>query len=307
MASAPVALCVYNRPDHTRRTLESLGRNPGFDDTPLYVFCDGAKPGENVDEVVRTRAVVRALTPSSATIIEREHNLGLAESIIRAASQVCDEHGRFILLEDDDELSVHFLDFMNRALDAYADDDCVMHVSGYAFPSATPLPETFFIRPCFGACWGWGSWARAWQFFEPSVQWLLDQFEQNRRAAWEFNVRGTMPFIRRLRSSLADPSDIWSTRWYASISLAGGLCLRPGRSLLTNIGNDGTGVHLIHSDRFDVPLASKPVTALPTRVEEHTGALEAAMAFSRSLQMSTKPRVHGFRRWRIGRGADRST
>jgi hypothetical protein len=40
---APVALFVYNRPDHTARTLEALAANGLAADTDATIFCDGAK------------------------------------------------------------------------------------------------------------------------------------------------------------------------------------------------------------------------------------------------------------------------
>jgi hypothetical protein len=40
---APVALFVYNRPDHTARMLEALAANGLAADTDVTIFCDGAK------------------------------------------------------------------------------------------------------------------------------------------------------------------------------------------------------------------------------------------------------------------------
>ena len=44
-----LALFVYNRPEHTRRTIEALLENP-VDSIKLYVFSDGPREG-NVEAV----------------------------------------------------------------------------------------------------------------------------------------------------------------------------------------------------------------------------------------------------------------
>ena len=40
---APIALFVYNRPEHTRRTLAYLQKNLLADESRLFIFSDGPK------------------------------------------------------------------------------------------------------------------------------------------------------------------------------------------------------------------------------------------------------------------------
>ena len=53
MALAPIALFVYNRPDHTRRTLEALSRNELADQSHLFIFADGPKQNVSEDEILK--------------------------------------------------------------------------------------------------------------------------------------------------------------------------------------------------------------------------------------------------------------
>ncbi|MEA3229848.1 MAG: hypothetical protein U9P44_02955, partial [archaeon] len=71
MTLAPIALFVYNRPHHTRKTLESLMANAELSDSPLYVFCDGAKRKKDIPLVRETRELIRSYELDNATIIER--------------------------------------------------------------------------------------------------------------------------------------------------------------------------------------------------------------------------------------------
>ncbi|MFA5783128.1 MAG: hypothetical protein WC868_12750 [Bacteroidales bacterium] len=40
---SPIVLFVYNRPWHTRQTLEALSKNILADQSKLYIYADGAK------------------------------------------------------------------------------------------------------------------------------------------------------------------------------------------------------------------------------------------------------------------------
>ncbi len=46
MQTAPIALFVYNRPWHTRQTVEALQRNELAAESELIVFSDGEKAGD---------------------------------------------------------------------------------------------------------------------------------------------------------------------------------------------------------------------------------------------------------------------
>jgi hypothetical protein len=49
---APIALFVYNRPDHTRRTLGYLQKNVLAEESRLYIFADAAKtPAEECERL----------------------------------------------------------------------------------------------------------------------------------------------------------------------------------------------------------------------------------------------------------------
>ena len=79
MTAAPVALFAFNRPEHVRRTLESLSRNVGANQAELVVFLDG--PRHERDEA-QVRAVREVVTSrhwcKSVDIVVRGENWGCA-------------------------------------------------------------------------------------------------------------------------------------------------------------------------------------------------------------------------------------
>ena len=50
---APVIIFVYNRLNHTRRTIEELQKNELAQESILYIFCDGSKPNATSEQVAK--------------------------------------------------------------------------------------------------------------------------------------------------------------------------------------------------------------------------------------------------------------
>lgn len=241
MGNAPVALFVYKRPTHTRRTLETLLANPEARLSPIYVFSDGPRTPADVSAVGQAREVVQSFRLPNLVLIERPENLGLARSVIAGVSQLCTQHGRAIVIEDDLVLAPTFLRYMNDALEAYRNDGNVYSVSGYMFPvDLSDLSEDAVFLP-LGSSWGWATWDRAWRDFAPGEHsHALIAADPSLRA--RFDVGG-YPFFAMLESQLRGGVDSWAIRWYATMFLRNALTLFPVRSLVTNAGFDGSGVH----------------------------------------------------------------
>lgn len=287
---APIALFVYNRPGHTRQTVEALLASDASKQSDLIVYSDAPKSDQHVDAVNQVRDFIRRLDGfKSIKVIEREHNHGLAGSIIDGVTSVVNDRGRVIVLEDDLVVAPCFLDYMNAALDLYADDGRAMHVSGYMFPvDNRSLPETLFLR--ISSCWGWATWADAWENFEPDGSKLLDEIN-NRGLRHEFDLHGTKSYSNMLKSQVQGKNDSWAVRWYASVFLKRGLCLHPAVSLVNNLGHDGSGTHCEANDIYGVelPVAGPAVERL--KLEESAPGLEAIENFYRSNRRSFPERV----------------
>lgn len=277
MSLAPIALFVYNRPAHVRRTLEHLARCSGFSASRLVVFCDGPKSSGDTDAVHAARRVVHDLAPA-AEIVEATENRGLAASIMRGVGRLVGESGRVIVVEDD--LIVHpaFLEFLNAGLDRFADSERVMQVSGHLVPvpSFADRREALFLP--FTTTWGWATWARAWQHFNPDVggSVVLDRDIAMRR---RFNLDGAYDYAFMMALQRAGAIDAWGPRWYWSVFACNGLVLFPPQSLVQNAGMDGSGTNgwisrLFHAGAAS-PAAVTAAPALPSSVVVNAADLTA--------------------------------
>lgn len=281
---APIALFVYNRPDHTRRTITYLQKNFLADESLLFIFSDGAKTEADRANVELVRKIARQTEGfRSVKVIERKQNLGLANSIISGVTQLVKDYGKVIVFEDDLISSPYTLQFFNEGLIRYADEPKVMHLGAYMFDlKDKSLPETFFFRAAFS--WGWATWARAWDNFEPDIDKLMQQFDQQKID--EFSIEGTMNFWKQMLDFKAGRNNSWAIRWYASIFLKGGLTLNPANSLVHNIGHDGSGTHSNIESTYTVEVARQRVTYFPDVIAENKPAYDAIRHFLRNRKGS---------------------
>jgi hypothetical protein len=241
MSSSPIALFVYNGLDHTRRTVEALQKNDLASESDLIVFSDGPKFPEHAQKISEVRSYIQSITGfKTLKVIAQEKNLGLSRSVTSGVTKILDEHGTVIVLEDDIVTSPGFLTYMNQALNLYKDDLRVACIHGYVYPTAIRLPDNFFLP---GAdCWGWATWKRGWDLYEKDSAFLLREI-QSKKLEKEFNFNNSYHYTGILKEDIEGKVDSWAIRWYASAFLKGKFTMYPGKSLVQNIGFDGSGVH----------------------------------------------------------------
>lgn len=274
---APIALFVYNRPEHTRRTLSYLQKNLLADESRLFIFADAAKTSADKAKVEQVRQLVKEVSGfKSVKVISRNQNMGLAGSIIAGVTQLVNEYGKVIVFEDDLLSSAYTLQYFNEALTRYAHQEKVMHIGAYMYNlNNKNLPQTFFYRAA--TSWGWATWARAWGSFEPDIDVLIKQFDKKK--IHQFSIDGTMNFWKQIENFKAGKNNSWAIRWYASIFLNGGLTLNPSTSLIHNIGHDGSGVHSNNEKMYHVQIAQNAVKQFPAQISENPQAYQAIKHF----------------------------
>ena len=244
MNLAPIVLFVYNRPQHTLKTLEALMQNELAEKSELFIYCDGPKPNakkEDLDKIDAVHTIIlKKQWCKKVHIIKAEVNKGLANSIVAGATEIVNRYGKIIVLEDDIVTSKGFLRYMNEALNLYENEPKIMHIGSYLpyTNSYRKLPETFLSR--FMSCWGWATWKTSWNKANWNESELYEQIKDP-KVRNEFNLEGVLNFHEQLENNIDGSINTWAIKWFASIFLCNGLCLYPSHSLTKNIGFDGTG------------------------------------------------------------------
>ena len=284
---APIVLFVYNRLWHTKQTVEALKKNELASQSEIFIYCDNAKSEKvqsSVNEVRNFADTVDGF--KKVTVIKREKNWGLSDSITDGVTKIVNKYGKIIVLEDDLVVSPYFLKFMNNGLKMYKDELKVASIHGYIYPIDN-LPDTFFIK---GAdCWGWATWKRAWDVFEYDGKKILDELK-SRKLEKEADFNNSYGFTQMLKDQIKGKNNSWAIRWYMSTFLKDMVTLYPGISYVQNIGNDDSGTHCGVSNVFEVNLATTTAT---TKVEivENLESRRNIEVFFGSLKVSLIGRI----------------
>ncbi len=254
MKLAPIVLFVYNRPVHTKRTVESLLNNTLSSQSILYIFSDAQKREEDKSKVEEVRKYIHSIEGfKEIHLIERKKNLGLAKSIISGVTEVIDKYDTVIVLEDDLVTSPKFLTYMNYLFNEYDNQKNIFSITGYNHPKSLmkisdnyPYDVYFNPRAC---SWSWGTWKDRWD----KVDWEvtdLKNFIQNKDLQKKFNYSGedkSEMLMKQMRGEI----DSWAIRWDYTHFKNDSFCVYPVKSYVDNIGNDSTGVHCGKNTRFN--------------------------------------------------------
>lgn len=234
----PIVVFAYNRVEHLKKTINALLLCEEAKHSDFFLFCDGYK--SSVKEIQNVRDYANEIDGfKSTTIINSEINLGLAASIVNGVTLVLKKYDAVIVLEDDLVVSTKFLKYMNESLDYYKNNDLVWHISGWSYPGLVSAKDVFCWRVM--NCWGWGTWKEKWIHFnkEPlriTNNWTKDQINK-------FNLDGYYDFYNQITQNATGKKNTWAVFWYATIFENDGLCINPTKTLVYNIGMDGSGTN----------------------------------------------------------------
>lgn len=243
---APIVIFVYNRPWHVQQTIEALQKNDLADKSELFIYSDAPKNEQAMENVAKVRKYIRTIKGfKKITIIERDKNRGLANTIIDGITRTVNDYGRVIVMEDDLVTSPYFLRYMNEGLELYHDNYDIMSISGFNLPPAyMKFPKNFTgdvylnYRNCSS---GWATWADRWSL----VDWDIEDFHQfmgDPEKQKLFN-RGGDDLTDMLKSWREGKIDAWDIQFSYAHFKHGMYSIYPRYSYVNHIGNDGSGTH----------------------------------------------------------------
>ena len=252
---SPIILFVYNRPWHTRQTVEALQKNDLAAESQLFIYADGSKT-ENDTEVKEVRDYIKVIDGfKSVTIIERERNWGIEENVIHGVTEIINQFGKIIVLEDDIVTSKYFLNFMNTGLENFSGVSNVFAINGHMFPINSEKYQSFLSNLGTSA-WGWGTWSDKWCQLEKTFD-DSNFMQTSPDLISRFNFGG-YNYLNLINL------ETWDIRWYYSVYLRNGVGVYPSQSLVRNIGFDGSGVHYTKKIEVLQELSDKPIEVIVT-------------------------------------------
>jgi len=268
MDLSPIALFVYKRLEHTQHTIEALKKNKLANNSTLYIFADASKKEQDKKVANQVRKYIEKISGfKKIEIIKREKNYGLSKNIISGVNNIINIYNKIIVLEDDLITSPYFLSYINEALELYKDENKVMQISGHMFQVEIKNEKYDAMFLPFITSWGWGSWKRAWNIFDPTMKGFR-LLKENKTLRKKFNLYGAYDYFNLLKLQQQGKIDSWAIRWYLSVFLKNGLTLFPKKTLIYNTGFDGSGVHCQTKSFDQQELNIFPVKKYPKEIIE---------------------------------------
>ena len=264
------------------------------DRSELYIFSDAPVHG-NEEKVQSVRDYIKTINRfKKVHIIERENNDRVANNR-NGTRMLLDRFGKMIYLEEDVVTAPGFLTFINQALDKYDRNDRIFSISGYTPPisiSNSYQHDVFLLRR-FNA-WGFGIWKNRldqMRYVSPDE---YECFAANKMRVKEFVEAGGEDMMRMLKRDAYGEIDAGDVKMMYAQFLSGQYTIYPSKSLVQNIGHDGTGIHCIKSDRFNVTLSDKMSFQLPDEPMIDPSIVKANYLFRRvSFTKNLSARVLG--------------
>ncbi len=223
----PALLIAYNRPEKTRRALDSIW-DSGI--RKLYVSIDG--PKNSPQDRLLTDQVLRVIQENTSrfdalTIQVGNENLGCKRGCLWALNWYFSQVDFGIVVEDDVEISPSFVEFVSAV--SHLNDEAIWHVNGWSlFDVRNTQGE--YLSTCYGHVWGWATWAKRWQELRVEKHEIDD------------NLIGNSHLLN-VWNSLDEWTDTWDYFWLLSIEVSRGKIVSPQNRLTANFGFDSQATH----------------------------------------------------------------
>ena len=232
-----IAFIIFNRPDTTKEVFEKIAE---VKPRRLYLISDAPREGNEDDKVkVREcRAYVESRIdwPCHLTKIYADKNMGCRDRVYTGITEVFEHEEKAVIIEDDVVPGPGFFEFMEEMLNMYEHEPKVMMVSGTNLLRNYRMQEPYCFS-CFPSIWGWGSWARAWKYYDVDVS----DWPQRKEDGSLKGIYGPLTYnylkldIERVYTK---EKDTWDIQWDYCRHVHRGLGIVPRANMVRNIGFD---------------------------------------------------------------------
>ena len=274
-----VIIFTYNRPWHTKQVIDGLKKSIVRPEK-LFIFQDGKKADSDDESWNEVNRVINEVSWCDCEVNVSPINIGLAKSVIKGISVVASQYDCFIVLEDDCVPHPLFMTYMINALDEYRQDSRVFCINGFSGFDNIDLEvgDTYFSGRI--SSWGWGTWSDRWNLFEEDYK-LLNRIKKDVDLNAWFNIWGR-DLENYLYGNIDGRCDSWAVFWALKVIEKHALCLNPSKSLINNIGTDGSGRHKEQSNVFNNSLRDendiRPIS-FPNTMDIRDDVIEEARLF----------------------------
>lgn len=238
---APVIIPTLCRYEHFKRCVESLSQCTHAEKTELYIGLDYPLNDSHWEGYRKIKNYIPSINGFlKVVLVERDKNYGARKNSMSLYEMVIESHESVIFTEDDNYFSPNFLDYINKGLTKYKDNNNVISISGYNFPiDMAGYPYNVYFSYQYSA-WGTGWWAEKNRrlYATDERQQVLSILNSPIKLwkIWKKEPRLVRALINCVKK------DIYGDTLYATRSILDGwVSVFPTVSKVRNYGQDGSG------------------------------------------------------------------
>jgi hypothetical protein len=258
---APVVFLVFNRPEHTRKSFQTIrAARP----KKLFVLADGPRnPGE-MSLCMETRKITEEVDWDCE--VERRYfdtNKGCDYTSTTGIAWALTKVDRILFLEDDSLPHPDFFHYCAELLEKYKDDERIMTICGNSNQKKNPnftCQESYYFSttPTIHAI---AVWRRSWKHYDADLKaWpevkrrgLLESVFPHPAVRAHFEYKFSQYYAKKLTN--------WDGVWIFACIVRHGLSIVPRVNLVSNIGY---GPGATNTTNADSEHANLPVEPLPS-------------------------------------------
>lgn len=176
-----VLLLFFTRVEQTVRTFEQIRKARP---SRLYLYQDGPRLNrqDDIENIAKCRKAIEDMIDWDCEVHKfyQEHNLGCDPSEYISQKWMFSTEDKGIVIEDDDVMSVSFFRFCKELLDKYENDTRINIICGMNHLGIyEECPYDYFFSQGGGAIWGWASWRRVVEQWDPHYKLLDSEYDRN--------------------------------------------------------------------------------------------------------------------------------
>lgn len=173
-----VLLLFFTRTEITVKTFEQIRKARP---SRLYLYQDGPRQGrkDDVGNISKCRKAIENMIDWDCDVHKfyQEKNLGCDPSEYISQKWMFEKEEKGIVIEDDDVMSVSFFRFCKELLDQYENDTRINIICGMNHLGVyKECPYDYFFSQGGGAIWGWATWKRVIEQWDPTYPELNDMY-----------------------------------------------------------------------------------------------------------------------------------
>ncbi|MBR5930110.1 MAG: hemolysin activation protein [Prevotella sp.] len=236
-----VLILFFNRPDHLQEVFDEVKKARP---SKLLLYQDGPRGEQDMVGIEACRKVVEDIDWECE--VHRNYlkeNQGCDPSGFRSHQWAFSLADKVIILEDDVVPSQSFFPFCKEMLDRYENDERISMIAGFNVDEVTPdCNDSYFFTSVF-SIWGWASWRRVAQRWDPTYSFMHrpETVQRLETIAKEKHLRSDM--MQMFRDHSESGKEYFETIYWADMLLHDSLAIMPARNLINNRGLTTDSTH----------------------------------------------------------------